>query len=169
MELLKLLSTNEIVAQIVNFLILFFLLRAFAWKKILGLLDARREKIAADLAGIEKAQNAAEALRRDYEAKIASIEEEAKAKIQEAVIQGKALAEEIKQGAHAEAQRIIRDAREDIRREISVAREKMKEEIVDLALRAAEQVFEERIVAGDDSKLVRRFIDDISVSSGDEH
>lgn len=168
MELLKLLSTNEIVAQIVNFLILFFFLRAFAWKKILGLLDARREKIAADLAGIEKAQGAVADLRRDYEAKIASIEEEAKAKIQDAIIRGQALAEEIKQSAHTEAQRIINDAREDIRREISVAREKMKEEIVDLALRAAEQVFEERIVAGDDSKLVRRFIDDIGAPRKDE-
>ena len=41
-ELLKLLSGSEIVAQIISFLLLFFLLRAFAWKRFLAVLDARR-------------------------------------------------------------------------------------------------------------------------------
>ena len=46
MDLLKQFSTNEIFAQIVGFLLLLFLLRAFAWKKLLRLLDDRRERIS---------------------------------------------------------------------------------------------------------------------------
>ena len=47
MELLKLLSTSEIVAQILGFLLLFFLLRAFAWKRLLALLDERKARISS--------------------------------------------------------------------------------------------------------------------------
>ena len=42
----------EIVTNILGFLLLFFGLKRFAWGPILGLLDARREKIAKDVAGI---------------------------------------------------------------------------------------------------------------------
>ena len=38
------LSTNELVAQVISFLILLFLLRIFAWKKMLGFLDQRPMK-----------------------------------------------------------------------------------------------------------------------------
>ena len=53
MELLKMLSGNEIVAQILCFFLLLFLLKHFAWKKILDLLDQRKEKISSQLGEIE--------------------------------------------------------------------------------------------------------------------
>jgi F0F1-type ATP synthase membrane subunit b/b' len=52
-ELLKMLSGSEILAQILSFFILLFLLRIFAWKKILGLLDQRKEKISSQLSEID--------------------------------------------------------------------------------------------------------------------
>ena len=53
MELLKMLSASEVFAQILSFFLLLFLLRKFAWKKILGLLDQRKEKITSDFKEIE--------------------------------------------------------------------------------------------------------------------
>jgi len=49
MELLKLLSANEIVAQIISFLLVFTLLRIFVWKHFLKILDDRRDRIASEL------------------------------------------------------------------------------------------------------------------------
>ena len=59
MEILKLLSANEIVAQILSFLLLLAILRIFAWKRLLKLLDDRRESIALEFRKIEDAQSAA--------------------------------------------------------------------------------------------------------------
>ena len=53
MELLKLLSTSEIIAQVVNFLLLLILMRVFFWKKVLKLLDERRDRISSQLEHIE--------------------------------------------------------------------------------------------------------------------
>ncbi|MDD5681425.1 MAG: hypothetical protein PHI59_09330, partial [Candidatus Omnitrophica bacterium] len=77
MELLKMLSANEIVAQVIGFLILLILLRAFAWKKVLGLLDKRKERIASEFNKIEEAKADIEKIRLDYDAKLASIEQAA--------------------------------------------------------------------------------------------
>ena len=58
MDLLKLLTAKEIVAQIISFLLLMALLRVFAWKKLLNLLDERRARIASEFKKIEDTQAA---------------------------------------------------------------------------------------------------------------
>ena len=70
MELLKLLSTSEIVAQILGFLLLFFLLRAFAWKRLLALLDERKARISSEFQKIEETKAALERIKTDYESAI---------------------------------------------------------------------------------------------------
>ena len=70
MELLKLLSASELVAQIVSFLILFFLLRALMWKRILGVLDERKNRIATELQNIDDTKGTVEKLKADFETKL---------------------------------------------------------------------------------------------------
>ena len=65
MELLKLLAANEIIAQIITFLVLLFVLRIVGWKKILAFLDERRIKIALEIEEVEKAKAQAKEL-KDY-------------------------------------------------------------------------------------------------------
>ena len=74
MELLRLLTANEIVAQIISFLLLMAILRVFAWKKLLKLLDDRRERIASEFKKIEDTQAAVERMRVDYDKNLAGIE-----------------------------------------------------------------------------------------------
>ena len=70
MGLLELISANEVVAQVISFLILLFLLRVLAWKKILKLLDDRKEKIAGEFKKIEDTKAEVAGLRADYETKL---------------------------------------------------------------------------------------------------
>ena len=63
MGLLKLLNANEIAAQIITFLILLFLMKRFAWKPFLKVLDDRRERIASEFKKIDEAKSAAEKVR----------------------------------------------------------------------------------------------------------
>lgn len=159
MELLKLLSTNEIVAQAVSFLVLLFLLRAFAWKRLLGLLDERKEKIAGDFRRIEEAKQEAEALRLRYEAKWNEIEAEGKLKIQEVIAEGHRMADDIKKDAQVAAQEILEKAKADMRFEIVKAREALKDDVVDLVLKTTEYVIEEKLTPMDDKKIVEGFLD----------
>ncbi len=158
MDLLKLLSASEIIAQVVSFLILLIILRIFAWKPLLKLLDARKERIAVEFKRIEETQAEVEKLRLDYNGRINAIEETANLKIREAMQRGQEIAEETKKKANEEAQRIINSAKEDIKYAVSRAREEVKEQIVDLTIRAAEDVIQEKLTTQQDIKLVHDFL-----------
>lgn len=161
MELLKLLSAPEIIAQIISFLVLLFILRIFAWKRILALLDQRKEKIAHELASALAGRLEAERLKTDYEAKLAGIESAAGEKIKEAINEGRKIAEEIKKKAEAQAREIIEGANDDIKQELLKVREGLKSHIIDLTLAAAENVIERKLTAEDEKKLIEDFLEDI--------
>ena len=161
MDLLKMLSTNEVIAQVISFLILLFLLRIFAWKKLLGLLDARKERIASEFKQIDDTRREVAKLKTDYEAKISSIEETAKAKIQEAIDEGKKITEEVRKEANQEAQDIINNAKKNIQYEISKAKEELKEKIVDLTISATENMIKEKLTEKQDRKIVEGFLESV--------
>jgi F-type H+-transporting ATPase subunit b len=161
MELLKMLSGNEIVAQVVSFFLLLFLLRLFAWKKILGLLDQRKEKISSQLSEIDNTKLEITRLKNDYESKIANIASQAQEKINQAVEQAKVVSMQIHKKAHEEAQDIITDARQQVKYEVSQAQDVLKEKIVDIALGAASAVIQEKLTADGDRKIVEDFIREV--------
>ena len=158
MEILKLLSASEIVAQILSFLLLFFFLRVFLWKRILNLLDERRKKVSSEFQKIEDLQKEAGNLKSEYTTKLNSIEEIAKTKIQEAIDGGRKTADLIIKEADTDAQEIIQSAKADIKYEITKAREELKGQIIDLALKAAEEVIGEKLTPEGDRKLVEGFL-----------
>ena len=123
MELLKLLDGSQIVAQIISFLILFFILRTLVWKRFLKVLDDRHERLASEFKAIEDSKAEVASLKSDYEAHLDNIDQIAKAKLEEAVSEGKRIAEEIRQNANAEALQIIEKTDEAIKQELSRARE----------------------------------------------
>ena len=59
-------------AQILNFLILVVLLRAFAYKPIVNMLQERQKKIEMSLAKADEDVEKAEALKKEYEDQLAS-------------------------------------------------------------------------------------------------
>lgn len=161
MDLLKQLSTNEIFAQIIGFLLLLFLLRAFAWKKLLKLLDDRREKIASEFKKIEDTQAEIAKLRSEYDKKLSDIDETSKAKIQEAMARAKQLAEEVRESSQHEARKILEKAQENIDIELARAKEELKNKVVDLTINTAEKIIKEKLTEEKDRRLVSEFIEEI--------
>ena len=161
MELLKMLSASEILAQVLSFFLLLFLLRKFAWKKILGLLDQRKEKISSQLGEIENTKLEIARLKSDYESKISNIASQAQVKINQAVEQAKIVSVQMRKKAHEEAQDIITDARQQVKYEVSKAQDALKERIVDIALGAARTVIQEKLTEDGDRKIVEDFIREV--------
>lgn len=158
MELLSLLSTSEIVANLIGFLILFAVLRRFAWKPLLDALDRRRERIAGELAEADKAKAEAETLRAAYEARLAAVDDEAQAKIRAALQEGRREADEIRRKAHLDAENIVVLARETVASQVAAAREKVRDDVVDLTIKTTEEVIEERLTEDEDRKMVDDFL-----------
>jgi F-type H+-transporting ATPase subunit b len=161
MELLKMLSTNEMVAQLLSFLALLFLLRIFAWKKLLKLLDDRRDRIAAEFKSIEDSKADVEKMKGEYARMLDEAEDAAKAKIREAIAEGGKLGEEIKKQAAADAERLIEEARGDIRRELVRVKDELYGEVTDIVLDAAGRLLEQKIDSEKDRHLVSDFLKEI--------
>lgn len=161
MELLKLLNLNEIIVQIISFLILLFVLRTFAWKSILSILQQRRERIANEFNAIEEAKIEAARLKSEYEAHLKGLEQESRECINKAVEEGRRITDEMRKLAHIQSQNIISDARKNIAYELKKAHEDVRDEIVDLAISAAEAVINEELNGIKDRKIVEEFIENI--------
>ncbi len=161
MELLKMLSANEIFAQVLSFFLLLFLLKHFAWKRILGILDQRREKISVELGQIEDTKLEIAKLRADYESKISAISAQAQAEINKAIEQGREINAQMRKKAYEEAQDIITDARNQVKYEVTKVQEQLKDKIVDIALGVAKSVIQERLTEAGDRKIVENFIKEI--------
>ncbi|MDD5281336.1 MAG: F0F1 ATP synthase subunit B [Candidatus Omnitrophica bacterium] len=161
MEFLKMLSASEIFAQILSFFLLLFLLRFFVWKKILGLLDQRKERIRSEFEKIEESKLEISRLKADYESRMAVIQDQAELKIKEAIEQGRKINAQMRKQAHEDAQDIIIDARNQVKYEVSQVQEKLKDKIVDIALGAARSVIQEKLTEDGDRRIVEDFIKDL--------
>jgi F-type H+-transporting ATPase subunit b len=158
MELLKLLDSSQIIAQVVSFLILFFILRALVWKKFLKVLDDRKGRVATELKNIEDSKAEVAKLKTYYEAHLDKIDQISKSRLEEAVSEGKRIAEEIRANANAEALKTIEKTNEAIRGELARAREDLRDDIVDIAIEAAGKVVEEKLTEKEDKKIVEDFL-----------
>jgi len=161
MELLKLLSVNELVTHIVSFLILFFLLKKFAWGKVLAALDQRRDRIALELKTIEENKKDAARLREKYEMKMKDVDAQARKQIQAAVEEGKKITEDIRQSAREDARRIVENAGLVVQDEIHKSMGKLKEELVEITIQATESLIGEKLTEAADRKIVEKFIQEI--------
>ena len=97
-----------LLAQLVTFLIALAFLWKVAWRPIVGIIEARQDKLKNDLALIEQSKVAAAQVEKEYTARLAQVEEQAKTIISAAYAQGQKQREEL----FAQAQEEMKQLRE---------------------------------------------------------
>ena len=146
---------QQLVVNIVGFLLLFLLLKKLAWGPFMKLLDDRRDEIQGAYDGIEEEQARIAELKKEYEAHLAKIEEEAHQKLQDAILDGQEIARKIEEDAKLTAEKIIEKSHSEIVHEIAKAKVQLRDFIVESAVYASEKVIRERL----DDELHRRLIE----------
>ena len=155
---------GEVFVQLIAFVIVFWTLKALAWKPILNALAARREKIANDFGKIEAARKEIEALKAQYAALLAKIEDEARGKIQQAVEEGRQIARQIQEKARSESQATLETTKENLNLEVAKARITLRREIADLVLTVSEKVIRERMMEAKQQEKVLEMIEELEKS-----
>jgi F-type H+-transporting ATPase subunit b len=133
--------------QVINFLILLYLLNRFLFKPVLARLDERSAKIGKGLEDAEVAARDRELARAEREAAVAEARKEANEMIARANKIAEDTRNEILTSARAEAEKVSTRAREEIVAEKDKAMAEIRGQVAELALAAA-------------GKLVRRQMDD---------
>ncbi|HHI01998.1 MAG TPA: ATP synthase F0 subunit B [candidate division Zixibacteria bacterium] len=155
------LELQQVVTHIIGFLITVWLLKKFAWKPLLNMMDERRQKIVDEFDNIDKEKEAAEKLKAEYESKLKNIEAERRQKIAEAANEANKLASDIKMNAQVEARGIVNRTNEQLQRDIASAKVQLKEDMVSITLAAAEKILQEKLDEQKERQLVSGFIDGI--------
>ena len=154
-------SLQQIITHAIGFLITLWILKKFAWKPLLAMIEERREKIAGEFQKIEDEKAEVDKLAAQYEAKLKDIEGERRAKLAEAVTEGKQVAEEIKRNAQAGARKIADKAKAELLLDVAKAKVQLKGDMVAMTVAAAEKIIREKLDDAKHRELIGNFIDNV--------
>lgn len=142
----------------VGFLITLWILKRYAWKPLLSLLEERRNRIIGEFQQIDDEKKKVADQQALYESKLKDIESERRARIVEAVDEGKKVAAEIKTHAQAEVKELHEKAKADLEREVAKARVELRDQMVSITMTAAEKLVHERLDDAKHRDLIDRYI-----------
>jgi F-type H+-transporting ATPase subunit b len=143
-----------LVVFIINFIILFVLLRIFLYKPVLKMLDerAKRTKDAMELAEATKKEY--EEAKVEVQKQIDKGRQEAQAIIAQAIQVGERLKEESREEATKQAQVIIDRTRSELEAERDKIVEDLRREFIGISISAAEKVIKETLDKERHRKLI---------------
>ena len=136
-----------IIAQVLNFLFLVFILAKFAYKPVINMMEDRKNKIASDLENAELAKAEAEKLKAEYAAQLATVRQEAQSIIDSARKTAQSVHDKIIAETKAEQEQIVASAKDAIALELSLV--------------AAGKILEQKLNSAEDEKLAGSVVDKI--------
>jgi len=148
------LTLGTILAQMLNFFILVWILARFAYKPLVSMMQERKERIAKDLADAQAARNEAEQFKADYAAQIANARQEAQQIVEKAVQQAEATTREQLAATREQIEREKERARQDIVNERDRAMNNLRNEVISLSVAMATKVVAKDMDSETNTKLI---------------
>ena len=136
MEILKNFGFDPILlaAQIVNFLIILFLLKKFLYKPVLSMLKKRKETIEKGILQADEAKLTLEKALEEEKRILRKAQEQSKKIIDDATNQAVMLSREIEENSKKQAEKILLDAKTQIEQETKDAQKKLAQNISRLSI-----------------------------------
>jgi F-type H+-transporting ATPase subunit b len=134
-----------IIWTLLAFLVVFFLLKKFAWPMIIGGLAEREKNIADALATAEKIKLEMAQLKNDNEAILVQAREERASMLKEAKETKDKMINDAKDEAKLAASKIIADAQASIHNQKMAAITEMKNQVGNLVLEVSEKVLRKEL------------------------
>lgn len=149
------------IPRIVNFVVIFVLLYLVMRKPVSRYFLRRREQIAEELREAQAARDAAEQKLREYERRIANLEQEKQQIEREAEEERRRMQEGMGRDVEAAVARIEQQARESIAQERRKALRDLRAEAAALAVELAEGLLRENLGPDDQQRLLDRYLEDL--------
>ncbi len=149
-----------LVAQIINFAILFGLLYLVAYKPIMRMLDERSRKIRESMEQTEFIRQQAEQAEEESKKQIEAAAKEGQEVVAQAVRTGEEVRREAQQEAKQEAESLISRARTEIQRERDDAIGELRKEFADLTILAAGKVIDRSLDKEAHHQLIEKVLEE---------
>ncbi|WP_300601506.1 F0F1 ATP synthase subunit B [Niabella sp.] len=130
---------------LVAFIVVFLILKKFAWKPIIKSLNEREQNIAGAIASAEKVKAEMAQLQSENEALLAKAREERAQLLKEARETKDKIVNEAKEQAKTEASKIIADAQQAINAQKMAALTDVKNEVGKMVIEVSEKVLKQQL------------------------
>jgi F-type H+-transporting ATPase subunit b len=148
---------------IITFLIVLWVLKRFAFSRIQGLIDERRDRIREALDEADKARGEARELREQTRKEREQAKLEREQILDEARRQSQRLAEQARERADADLKEALEKNREELAAENQRLREQIRRDVVELTLYASEKVTGKVLDQDDQRRLIEETIEEADV------
>ena len=142
----------------INLLILYIVLKKILFRPIKNMIDSRQKEVDDMYDNAHKAEESAEQMKADYEAKLKRANEESEEILKSAVRRAQLREEEILKSADEQAARTLERAKEEIELEKKRAINEVKDEVSEIALGIAAAVIERDVSKEEHSAIIDDFI-----------
>ena len=154
-------AKNELIWGMISFVVIFVLLYKLAWPGLKKGLEARTERIRADLDAADAAKAEADHLLTDYKAQLADARSESARIIEEARQAADALRKDQEQRLQTELAQLRERAAADIESAKRQAIADLKDEVATLAIGAAEVIVQRNLDRDTQVQLVESYIEQV--------
>ncbi|GAA4452348.1 F0F1 ATP synthase subunit B [Rurimicrobium arvi] len=150
---------------LVAFLIVFLILKKYAWKPILNSLNEREKNIADSIASAERVKAEMATMQAENQKIMAEAREERTQMLKEAKELKDKIVNDAKEQAKTEAAKIMADARVQIDHLKMAAMTEVKNEVANLALQVAEKVIRKNLSSdADQSAFAKKLAEEVSLN-----
>jgi len=156
---------NEVIWGALSFVILFVLIRKFAYPAIKKGMDARTERIRASLADAEKTKEDAQKILDDYRSQLADAKDEAARIIEEARAAADKIRQDLRKQAETEVTEIKQRAQDDIAAQASRTMADLQARVSLLVIDLAERVVQKNLDPDTNKALIDGFINELGSQS----
>ncbi len=155
-------DVSKLIATLINFLILFLILKHYLFKPVNNMIDKRQNEIVDKINKTDEDMKKAEALKNENDKILSGAKSDGINIVEGYKVKAEQLSSDIVKGARDEADTIIKRAKTEAERQTEKAADEMKNQIVDLAVLMSSKALGETI----DEDQHRRLINDFIVKVG---
>jgi F-type H+-transporting ATPase subunit b len=152
------LNLPGLVWHTINFLVLFVLLRQFLFKPVVGMLDARAQRVRESMEQADQARRASEQAEADRQALLAETRREAEQIRNRADEQAKRILADAEARAHERQQQIEQQAEASARQIEERVMSQVRAQLADLVVTAVDRVTRGALDANAQRGLVQQFL-----------
>lgn len=152
------LDLRLLIAQAINFAIVFFVLYFFALKPLFKVMKEREDKIAKSMDDAKKAEEYLIEAESKYKTEINRAKKEANEILEKAILASEEKKKEILNKAKEEIAQAILKEKEDLRQEQGRMMKEIKADIGGLVMKAVEKVLEEKVDSKKDEELIKKIV-----------
>lgn len=154
-------NVQQLILQIVNFSIIFFLLSKFVYKPILKILDTRANKVADGLKAAEKSIQEQVLMEETKQKELVKTQKEVAKILEEANKKANVLSKSIVAEARLEAQKVVKNEETQLRARLEKEESRLKGEIAHLVTDTTKTVLKSNLSPKHQKEIIKNQINDL--------